>query len=270
MLVSATASAGQITVQWNAVSGASKFAVYRKTAGGQWTLLSTSVTGVSYIDNSTELVAGTTYYYTVKSLVSGTWSGYDGKGVSATAISTTPVLVSATASAGQITVQWNAMTGASKFAVYRKTAGGHWTLLSTSVTGVSYIDNSAELVAGTTYYYTVRALVSGTWYGYDSIGVSATAISTTPVLVSATASAGQITVQWNAMTGASKFAVYRKTAGGHWTLLSTSVTGVSYIDNSAELVAGTTYYYTVKSLVSGTWSGYDAAGVSATAIAAAK
>ena len=101
-------------------------------------------------------------------------------------------------------------------------------------------------------------------------GVSATAVasssaSTTPVLVSATASAGQITVKWNAVNGASKYAVYRKTASSSWTLLTTSVTDTFYVDKSTELVAGTVYYYTVKSLVSGAWSGYDAKGVSAAA-----
>ena len=140
----------------------------------------------------------------MKSLVNGTWSGYDAVGVSAAAMaSTTPVLVSATASAGQIKVTWNKVSGASKYAVYRKTAGGSWTLLTTSVTGTSYVDKSSELVAGTVYFYTVKALVNGTWSNCDGRGVSATAIaSTTPVLVSATASAGQITVQWNMVANA--------------------------------------------------------------------
>ena len=174
VLVSATASAGQIKVTWNKVSGASKYAVYRKTAGGNWTLLTTSVTGTTYADTSS-LTAGTTYCYTVKSLVNGTWSGYDAVGVSAAAMaSTTPVLTGATAAPGQITVKWNAVAGASKYAVYRKTAGGSWTLLTTSVTEPVYTDKSG-LASGTTYYYTVKSLVSGTWSGYDKTGVSATA-----------------------------------------------------------------------------------------------
>ena len=72
-------------MQWTAVSGASKYAVYRKTAGGSWTLLTTSFTGTSYPDKSSDLKAGTTYYYTVKAYVGSAWSGYDANGVSATA-----------------------------------------------------------------------------------------------------------------------------------------------------------------------------------------
>ncbi|MCR4737424.1 MAG: fibronectin type III domain-containing protein, partial [Bacteroidales bacterium] len=66
MLTSATASAGQITVKWNAFPGASKYAVYRKAAGeSSWTRLTNTVTGTSYTDKSADLKAGTTYYYTV-------------------------------------------------------------------------------------------------------------------------------------------------------------------------------------------------------------
>ena len=94
---------------------------------------------------------------------------------------------------------------------------------------------------------------------------AAAASSTTPVLKSATASTGQITVKWSTVTNATKYAVYRKTAGGSWKCISSSVSGTTYTDSSTDLVAGTTYYYTVKSLVSGTWSGYDKTGVSAAA-----
>ncbi len=275
VLIDADASAGQITVKWNAVSGATKYAVYRKAAGGNWERLANTVTGTSYTDKSSDLKDGTVYSYSVRAYVSGAWGGYDAAGVSAKAIaaaaSTDPVLISADASAGQITVKWNAVSGATKYAVYRKAAGGNWERLANTVTGESYADKSADLKAGTTYYYTVRAYVNGAWGGYDTAGVSATAAaSTVPVLISASPSAGQITVKWNPVSGATKYAVYRKAAGdSSWTRLSNSVTSTSYTDKSADLKAGTTYYYTVRAYVNGAWGGYDTIGVSAKAIAAA-
>ena len=151
--------------------------------------------------------------------------------------------------------------------MYRKTAGGSWKCINNAVTATTYADKSADLVAGTTYYYTVKAYVSGAWSGYDKTGVSATAVSasTTPVLTSATAASGQITVKWGAVSGATKYAVYRKTAGGSWKCINSAVTATTYTDKSTDLVAGTTYYYTVKAYVNSAWSGYDKAGVSATA-----
>ncbi|MBR3059095.1 MAG: fibronectin type III domain-containing protein, partial [Oscillospiraceae bacterium] len=159
-----------------------------------------------------------------------------------------------------------AVTSATKYAVYRKAAGAtSWTRLTNTVTGTSYTDKSADLKAGTTYYYTVRAYVGGAWGGYDAAGVSAKA-SDIPVLVSAAASAGQITVNWKPVNGATKYAVYRKAAGAtSWTRLTNTVTGTSYTDKSTDLKAGTTYYYTVRAYVGGTWGGYDAVGVSAKA-----
>ncbi len=270
-LTSATAGSGQITVKWTAVSGASKYAVYRKTSGGSWTRITNTVTGTSYTDKSSDLKAGTTYFYTVRAYVNGTWGDYDTKGVSATAVAATvPALTSATAGSGQITVKWSAVSGASKYAVYRKTSSGSWTRLTNTVTGTSFTDKSSDLKAGTTYYYTVRAYVNGAWGSYDSKGVSTKMLAANiPAPTSAAASAGQIIVKWSAVSGAAKYAVYRKTSGGSWTRLTNTVTGTSYTDKSADLKDGTTYYYTVRAYVNNAWSGYDTTGVSATAIASA-
>ncbi len=174
-----------------------------------------------------------------------------------------PVLKSAAAAEGRITVRWNALSGATKYAVYRKTAGGSWTRLTNSVTGTSYTDKSADLQADTVYYYTVRAYVDGAWGGCDNAGVSAKALaSKIPVLTGACASAGQITVKWNSVNGASKYAIYRKTTESDWTRLANTVTGTSYTDKSSDLKAGTTYYYTVRAYVGSAWGSYDTTGVS--------
>ncbi len=270
VLKSATASPGQITVKWNAVSGAAKYAVYRRVDGEGWTRLTNTVTDTSYTDKSSDLKAGTTYYYTVRAYVNNEWGAYDPVGVSAqAAASTAPVLKSATAAAGQITVKWSAVSGATKYAVYRKAAGeSSWTRLTNAVTGTSFTDKSTDFKAGTVYYYTVRAYKGDKWGGYDTDGVSAKAVAANyPALTSATPSAGQITVKWSAFSGASKYAVYRKAAGDSgWTRLTNTVTGTSYTDKSVK--AGTTYYYTVRAYVGSAWGSYDSKGVSAKAVAA--
>ena len=107
--------------------------------------------------------------------------------------------------------------------------------------------------------------MNSAWGGYDKTGVSAVA-SAVPVLASATAATGQITVKWKAVNGATKYAVYRKAAGEtSWTRLTKTFTGTTYTDKSADLVAGTSYSYTVRAYVDGTWSGYNKAGVNAKA-----
>ncbi len=270
-LTGAAASAGQITVKWNAVSGATKYAVYRKPFGGSWERLANTITDTSYIDKSDGLKDGTTYYYTVRAYVNSAWGGCDPNGIGAKAVAARyPVLTGATASAGQINVKWNAFSGATKYAVYRKAAGASsWTRLTNTVTGTSYIDKGSDLKADTTYYYTVRAYLNSAWGRCDPDGIGVKAIAANyPTLVSATVSAGEITVKWEDVSGATKYAVYRKAAGeSSWTRLANNVANASYTDKSG-LKAGTTYYYTVRAYVNGAWNGYDAEGVSAKAVAA--
>ncbi|MBR3059129.1 MAG: hypothetical protein IKG89_00770, partial [Oscillospiraceae bacterium] len=148
--------------------------------------------------------------------------------------------------------------------IWKLTPGGEMTLF--------YTLSSAEQAKG--YLYGIRRGADGLIYyiGQDPmqssvasgiLNIPASAASTVPVLVSAKATAGQITVKWSAVTSAAKYAVYRKAAGeSSWTRLTNTVTGTSYTDKSMDLKAGITYYYTVRAYVGGTWGGYDAAGVS--------
>ena len=82
VLKSATAGTNGITVSWNAVSGATQYRVYRQTGSGGWTGLG-DVTGTSYTDAA--VTSGTAYTYTVKAYNGSTWSGFDAKGITATA-----------------------------------------------------------------------------------------------------------------------------------------------------------------------------------------
>ena len=94
--------------------------------------------------------------------------------MTAIASSTVPELLGAKVSADQILVIWNPVSGATRYAVYRKVMGGSWTQLTASVTDTYYWDDSPDLVDGTTYYYTVRAYVGGAWSGYNNSGVYTT------------------------------------------------------------------------------------------------
>ncbi len=55
-------SAG-VKITWNAVSGATKYAVWRKVNGGEWKKY-TATTGTTYTDKG--VTAGNTYAYTIR------------------------------------------------------------------------------------------------------------------------------------------------------------------------------------------------------------
>ena len=264
-MTSASAGANGITVKWNAVSGASSYQVYRKTASGSWGRLATTGS-TSYTDTSAK--DGVLYYYTARCLDgSGNLvSGHESPGVSATwssSVLSAPKMKSASSAGNGIKVTWIAVEGASKYQVYRKTEGGSWGRLAVA-TGISYTDTSAK--NGTTYYYTVRCLNSSgnLVSGHESPGVSATFVpSGTPHMVSAAAGSNGIVVKWNAVSGASNYMVYRKTEGGSWGRLGTT-TGTSYTDKNVK--TNTLYYYTVRVCSadgSKLLSGHESPGVSA-------
>ena len=257
VLTGAAAGTDGVTVSWSEVSGAVSYRVYRKTDSG-WLGLG-DVTGTSFTDAA--VASGVTYTYTVKAYNGSAWSGFDAKGVSATAKDAfgAPVLKSAAAGTNGITVTWNAVSGAKSYRVYRKTDSG-WIGLG-DVTETSFTD--ADVVSGTTYTYTVKAYNGSAWSGFDAKGVSATAKDAfgAPVLKSAAAGTNGITVTWNAVSGAKSYRVYRKTDSG-WIGLG-DVTETSFTD--ADVVSGVAYTYTVKAWNGAAWSGFDAGGVSAAA-----
>ncbi len=289
-LNSTAAANGGINVSWSKVSGASGYMVYRKTSSGSWSMLG-STTSTSYTDKTA--TAGTTYYYTVRAYTGNVstakkntynaayWGGYDSTGVTGKYIKM-PTISSAQTNANGTALSWSAVSGATGYAVWRRTASGSWSRIGYT-TSTSYTDKTA-LSSGTTYYYTIRAYSgayatanadtfnSNYWSFYDMTGTKTVYLSN-PTLNSATATGSSIKVSWSTVTGASGYAVYRKTSGSSWTMLGTT-TSTAYTDTSL-LVSDTTYYYTVRAYTGNAttakkntynalyWGGYDSTGVSA-------
>ena len=270
-LKSAKAEGTGIRVTWGAVSGASGYRVYRRTAGTGWSAIG-DTTATSYKDNKAK--EKVTYTYTVRAKDSNgkIASNYNGTGVSAAwnsssaGLIATPKLVSATAEETGIRVKWNKVSGADGYRVYRKTTG-NWSTLVTLGNVNNYLDTSAK--SGTKYTYTVRCMISGSIRSdYDSKGVSATWTSAiapgniaAPKLIAAVAEGSGIRVTWNAVSGAAAYKVYRKNGDSGWKAL-VNVNDTKYLDNATN--AGEVYTYTVRCLnASGTViSSYDKTGVS--------
>ena len=249
-LGTAKAGANGIKVTWSKAEGAVKYRVYRKSAGTDWTTLTSSATGTSYTDRTVK--AGVKYTYTVRALnsVNRLSGGYDKNGVSAVIAPAKVVLVSARADSAGILVTWKAASGAHTYQVYRKTASDGWKLVAKNISDTEWKDTSA--VKGTTYTYTVRAVADdGTTRGAcDTRGKSAavTKASTTPANVTigkATAGKKGITVTWSYAAEAKTYNVYRQVAGEKtWTAVAKNVNGKSWTDT--KVTKGTKYTYMVR------------------------
>jgi uncharacterized repeat protein (TIGR02543 family) len=243
-----SSSYNSINVSWAAVTGASGYEIYRATSSTGTYSLVTTTAATSY--NNTALAAGNTYYYKVRAYrLVGTTKVYGNftTVLSAKPVPSVPVNFTAVSSSStSIKLTWSGVTGASRYEIYRsKYSTGSYSLVTTGA-ATSY--NNTSLVAGTTYYYKVRAyrLIGTTKvYGNFTKVLSVKPVPSVPVNFTAVRSSStSIKLTWSGVTGASGYEVYRATSStGTYSLVKSTTT--LYITNTS-LKTGTTYYYKVR------------------------
>jgi fibronectin type 3 domain-containing protein len=154
-----------------------------------------------------------------------------------------------------VVLTWTAPTSngsspISSYQVFRGNNSGTLTMIAELGNVLIYEDGA--VVAGSTYYYKVRA-VNGQGEGPFSNEVSVTvgAVPTAPLNMEATAGNGTVTLTWEApeddggwtITG---YKVYRGTSEGSLSLLATLGNVTTYLDSS--VTNGQTYYYKVSAV----------------------
>ena len=258
-----------ISLSWKNVQGAAGYRVFRKANGAaDWKIIADNVSGTFYIDD--KVVSATNYTYTVRGLdASGNYVGaYDANGKTIRYYDA-PHLISATVDQAGVTVSWNPVVGAAMYQVYRKNTAGKWERIG-STGDLYFVDKNVEKFRA--YTYTVLCLNSNSEIisGFDPTGVTSKAWYATPVLVDAKIVENNVEVTWKPVDGVAvgDYEVLRKTANTGWqtvtlTYKSDDLTHVTMVDKAANLVSGTTYWYTVR-CTNGTdpISDYDPNGVS--------
>ena len=240
------ASTGKPYLKWNAVTGASKYYVYRAgSQNGSYKYIG-STTKTNYTDTTAS--AGYTYYYKVEAVskVRSAANSANSKALAVNSHCARPVVKpDYLASTGKPYLKWSAVTGASKYEVYRAGSQNGTYKYIGSTTKTNYTDTTAG--AGYAYYYKVKAVskVKTAANSAYSTVVKATCHCAKPV-VKITTSSGKPKLTWNAVAGAGKYEVYRATSkNGTYTKMFTT-TNRSYTNTNAK--AGTTYYYKVKAV----------------------
>jgi len=244
--VSAGYNSNKLT--WTAVTGATGYSLYRSTSPTSGFTYIKTVTSVTY--TNTGLTTGTTYYYQIKAYtLVDTTKIYSAAtaAVSAKPIPATPTglkAVSAGYNSNKLT--WTAVAGATGYSLYRSTSPTSGFTYIKTVTSATYTNTG--LTTGTTYYYKIEAYTMvGTTKIYSAFTsvVSAKPIPATPTgLTAARASATSIKISWNAVTGATGYAMYRSTSSTSGFTYVKTVTSASYTNTG--LTTGTTYYYQIK------------------------
>ncbi len=250
-------STGKAALSWTSVTGATKYWIYRSTDGVNFKYYD-STTKTSYTNSS--VTAGTTYYYKVRAVktVNGTDWTSDYSAAADVFVLSAPA-VSISKADGKISLSWTAVDGAAKYWIYRSTDGTNYKYYD-STTKTSYTNSS--VTSGTKYYYKVKAV--NTTDGTSAFSAAKSTIPLSTPTVSAKLNSGKVVLNWNSVTGATKYWIYRSTDGVNFKYYD-STTKTSYTNSS--VTAGITYYYEVRAVktVNGTdWTGSYSVPVSIT------
>ncbi len=245
-VVADTVSALSIRLEWQLVTGALYYKIYRNNDNsGVYGLIDSSSSN-EFLDSS--LSSNTSYYYVVTAVNNIGESGYSSMVSSTTSeIIDVPTDLSATAqSATSVGLSWSVVSGATKYNVYRsESSSGQFVCISNPVDN-TYVDTG--LTAGTTYYYKVSAFgVSVESVLCDAVSVTtSTPPPATPTGLSAEAlSEEEIKVTFNSVSGALVYNIYVSSSAGGTFNKITSTSSTSYTHRNLE--TQTTYYYKVAS-----------------------
>ncbi|MBO4927586.1 MAG: hypothetical protein J5379_04980 [Clostridiales bacterium] len=199
-----------VQLKWKETEGFSRYNVYRsESETGTYTYLASVIDATKYADTTAQ--SGKTYYYKVRpyrkdggSTVYGVMSA-----PKKVVILEDTKLTAEPKSGVTMRLNWTEVNGAQVYEIYRATsAAGPYTYVK-ATTGTSTSDTG--LVAGTRYYYMVRA--KSTVNGEVSYSKYAGAVSValaTPTLESAAYGVGKgVTLKWTKASGADRYNVYK-------------------------------------------------------------
>jgi uncharacterized protein YfiM (DUF2279 family) len=158
------------------------------------------------------------------------------------------------ASAGydKIKLNWNPVSCAAGYQIYRATSkSGTYSKVTTITGGTKNTYTNSGLTTGKTYYYKIRAYKkagSSTIYGSYSSVAGAKPVPAVPSGVkAASAGSNKIKLKWNPVSGATGYQIYRATSKSGTYIKVAAITGrTNNTYTNTGLTKGKTYYYKVR------------------------
>ena len=251
-------------IKWKKVTYADSYRIYRKQDGTDYEVIA-DVTKREYTDKTA--VRGEKYIYTIRAFDEDCYSKRNKNGVDLIYLAP-PKFTSApeTLEDNKIKVSWEAVIGAEKYRVYRKTEDARkYTRIATVSKDVLEYTDKASKKDGETYIYAIKA-VNGTNAGILSKENKITLFGVKKPVVSCVGET--VTVKWDAIENATDYKLFKKNADGQWELLHSGTDSFEYIDTDVE--TGNKYNYSLVVEKDGQYSSFDTKGVIAYCLAEPK
>lgn len=246
-----------IRVEWDKVSKAKKYVVYRKDTKNESFIKLAETSQRQYKD--TDIVNGRKYTYSVKAKgENGGTSGYS-KNIKLTALKR-PTKINLSCTSAGVNISWTKMSSATGYRIYRKVKGSSdWDLIKkiTSGSTTSYTDENVK--DGKTYSYRVMQIKGSEKGSYLKDGVTIKFVKA-PKL-SAEHSPKGIVLSWNKAKIGTGYEIQRKAYGEKkWKTIATlkSIKTLTYRDSKPVYGKKNSYRVVVKdaNLISNTYSLY--------------
>ena len=246
--VTAGASSGQVTINWDNATGATSHNLYYSQTPGVTIVNGTPLPGVTSPCVVSPLTNGTQHYFVVTAV------NANGESVVSSEVSAVPTgaptAVTAAPGSGQATINWSAVTGATSYNIYYSTTSPVSKATGTKVDNVTSPSVITPLSNGTNYHFVVTA-VNSSGESENSTEVSATPVPDppppVPTGVTAAPGYGQAAVSWSAVTGATSYNIYYSTTSPVSKATGTKVAGVTSPGIVTGLTIGTRHFFVVTS-----------------------
>ncbi len=262
--VTATAGEESVSLKWDAINGATKYAV-SSYLNGKYKTYTTSLNFTSYI--VTGLTGGVEYGFLVQAYVNGAWTTFTTDDlVKATPIAIAKPKPTATPADSAVILNWKAVDGATKYAV-SVYSGGKYFVQTKDLTDTTY--TVKPLKNNVAYQFLVQAYINGKWTtALTSDLISCTPVATAKPKPTATPADGAVILNWKAVDGATKYAV-SVYSGGKYFVQTKSLTSTTY--TVKPLKNNVAYQFLVQAYIDGQWTIASTADlISCTPMATAK
>ena len=239
-------------LSWDSVPGAAKYAI-AEYKDGSFCNLSIDHKATSY--EVKDLNLGEKHRYLVQAFVDGAWSKYSEDDLVEVIVpdEKSPKAKAEATGDGQVTLSWDLVPGADRYAIAEYIDGGYRTY-TTSCKGQSYtVDNLGN---GNEHKFLIQAQVNGKWSAASpDLLVAATPHGVMAPTVKAKAGDLSATLEWNSVPGATRYAIASQNGDGSFTTYTYNCGGTSFTVKG--LIGGRTYKMLVQAYVDGKWSPFS-------------